>query len=44
MGKTFSLHREQLEELNLANIKIDVKSGNPYRNAGTGKFGFEHRI
>lgn len=37
--KDFSLKREK--ELNLANIKIDVKSGNPYRNAGTGKFGFE---
>jgi hypothetical protein len=36
MGKSFTLNK-----LDLANIKIDVKSGNPYRNAGTGKFGFE---
>ena len=38
-SKGFSLTREKT--LNLANIKIDVESGNPYRNAGTGKFGFE---
>jgi hypothetical protein len=38
LTKDFSLSRKQLT---LANIKIPVKSGNPYRNAGTGKFGFE---
>lgn len=37
-NKTFSLNRKGL---NLANVKIDVTSGNPYRNSATGKFGFE---
>jgi len=41
MNKVFSLNRKDLNTLNLANVKIDVESGNPYRNAGTGKFGFE---
>lgn len=32
---------EEEESLNLANIKIAVKSGNPYRNINTGQFGYE---
>ncbi len=32
---------EEEESLDLANVKIPVKSGNPYRNSATGKFGFE---
>lgn len=38
-NRTFSLKRTRSE--NYANVKIAVESGNPYRNAGTGKFGFE---
>lgn len=40
MTKLISLNRNG-KRINLANIQIDVKSGNPYRNSGTGKFGFE---
>jgi hypothetical protein len=32
---------EEEESLDFANVKIPVKSGNPYRNSATGKFGFE---
>lgn len=32
---------EDEETLDFANIKIPVKSGNPYRNVNTGQFGYE---
>lgn len=32
---------EEEETLDFANIKIPVKSGNPYRNINTGQFGYE---
>ena len=32
---------EEEESLDLANIRIPVESGNPYRNSATGKFGYE---
>lgn len=35
--KTFSLNRE---EINFSSVKIDVESGNPYRDPNTGKFSF----
>ena len=35
--KTFSLNRQ---ELNFSSVKIDVESGNPFRDPRTGKFSF----
>jgi hypothetical protein len=32
---------EEEETLDFANIRIQVESGNPYRNSNTGKFGYE---
>jgi hypothetical protein len=44
MGKAAKkkVNAEESEETeDFANIKINVESGNPYRNSATGKFGFE---